>query len=474
MSTRSWSFLLQYARVGISAGVFLIATRYLSLAEIGFFATAFAPIKMMQPIHKAGISECVIIYGKNQRRLEALFFLSMLSGTALSIMFFLAGWAFSFPLLSALACVPFFHGIGAVSEGLLRKSLAIRALALRTVSIQIFAAGTAIAALQAGAGSFALVMFVGLNAVLCTIFSCLLAKWHPAHFAPKRLQKALLGKLGRIAGRDLINGAEYPLVQLAVALVLGATAAGAFQIATRLLTLLEALSVSPLRFIALPQILADRSNGLSKHLNWNTILAAWLWGGAFVIAPDIITVAAGPQHAAATVPIFRALIGAGLINALMMPIYQALASKGALNMLFKRASVNLCLSILITGFTVWLSPGAVGIGLSTAAACTTVWFLPKAVVRLSAPFSMLQTVWRPLSAGVVMCTCLLSLQDLNMVASIFWGTMLFGLLVFFPIRPKQELQSTPPSDGPKTAQKEVTKPPETTRYSPLRTLRSRV
>jgi len=63
MSPRFWSFALQWSRVGINAGLFLIAARFLTLAEIGAFATVFAPIRLTQGLHKAGIGESVIILG---------------------------------------------------------------------------------------------------------------------------------------------------------------------------------------------------------------------------------------------------------------------------------------------------------------------------------------------------------------------------------------------------------------------------
>ena len=61
MSQTVWSFFLHYARVGIGAGLFLLATRFLTLSEIGLFATAYAPIRLAQGMHKAGSAEgCVI------------------------------------------------------------------------------------------------------------------------------------------------------------------------------------------------------------------------------------------------------------------------------------------------------------------------------------------------------------------------------------------------------------------------------
>ena len=45
MSVPAWSTLLQWSRLGVNAALFLIVARFLTLAEIGAFATAFAPVR---------------------------------------------------------------------------------------------------------------------------------------------------------------------------------------------------------------------------------------------------------------------------------------------------------------------------------------------------------------------------------------------------------------------------------------------
>ena len=68
MTHGAWSFVLSWSRVGINAALFLAATRVLTLAEIGMFATAFAPIRLLQAVQKAGVSDAVVLFGDKGRR----------------------------------------------------------------------------------------------------------------------------------------------------------------------------------------------------------------------------------------------------------------------------------------------------------------------------------------------------------------------------------------------------------------------
>lgn len=428
--TRVWSFVLQWSRVGINAALFLIATRYLTLVEIGTFATAFAPIRMTQGLHKAGIAEGTIIIGTTQRRQDALFALSLSAGLGLSALLTIVALTLGNPMLLALALIPVWNGIGAVPEGLLRQHLRLRALALRTMASQSIAAGLALWTLTQGMGAWALIIFALANAGLTCVLSVWQAHWRPANWPAWRYLRLILPKTSQIAGRDILNAALIPLVQLAVGAALGLAAAGAFQIATRMLGLIDALTLSPLRFIALPQLRQAQGTAmrpaLAEHLRLSALLSVWIWGGTLIAAPQILTLLTGASHAAATAPILMALAGFGLISALAMPVNQALTARGHTPLMLVRAVVLLVVGLAFTIPALWISVTATGIALSLAALVTTLWHLARALPRLGLAPQDLAPALLPLAAGALMIAAMAALPPMPLIATIPLGTAIYA------------------------------------------------
>ena len=439
MSARYWSFLLSWSRVGINAALFLAATRVLTLSEIGLFATAFAPIRLTQSLHKAGISDAVIVLRKARRR-DALFALSLGSGGLITALLAALGALFS-PLLLALSIIPTFNGLGAVSEGILRQRLALRALALRTLAVQTLAAAAAIWMLACGWGAWALVAFALLNASLTCALSLALARWRPREFPKWQYVFLIWPKTAEIGGRALITTSQLPLAQLAIGLALGPVAAGAFQIATRLLELIEALTLSPLRYIALPQLSSssDLRASLHTHIARCATLSVWVWGGTLVAAPEILTLAVGSSHAPAAVPLLRSLAALGLLSALLMPLTQALMARGHTTLVLQRAAFSLALSAALIAPALALSVTAAALALSLAALLTGFWFTARALDTLAFSASDLAPGLSPLLAGVTMCTALVLCPPLPLLSQIALGTCIYLILLGLSRKPQRHL-----------------------------------
>ncbi|WP_415919314.1 oligosaccharide flippase family protein [Tateyamaria sp. SN6-1] len=425
MSVRGWSFVLSWSRVGINAALFLAATRVLSLGEIGLFATAFAPIRLTQGIHKAGISDAVTVL-RRTRRMHALFAVAVAVGGALTVLLAALGAVFS-PLLLALSTIPLINSVGAVSEGLLRQRLQLRALALRTLCAQGVGAAVALWMLMTGWGVWALVVFALLNALLTSVLSIALARWWPDTLPRWRGVWLILRKTGEICGRVMLGTGLVPLVQLAIGLMLGPVAAGAFQIATRMLELIEALSLSPLRFIALPQFsrTVSLSADMRQHMRHTVVLAAWIWGGTLAAAPEILTLAVGTAHVTTVTPVLRAIAVFGLLNAVLMPLTQAVLAQGHTRLVLQRAAFTLMLSAVLVLPALAVSVTTVAAAISGASLCVAFWFIPRALRALHLSAQDLSPALLPLGAGAVMCAVLLALSPLPLIASVALGTALY-------------------------------------------------
>ncbi len=185
LSNGVWSTVLQWSRFGINALVFLLVARFLNLAEIGAFALAFAPVRFLQVLHKNGIADAIIIAERRREAEEALFGLSLLiafacSAGLLGSAALSASTAPVAPMLVAFAAIPILYGLSAVPEGILRREMRIRALALRTLATQLIAGALTLAAAAAGFGAWSLAVFALVNAVLGSVISIVLAVGGPA------------------------------------------------------------------------------------------------------------------------------------------------------------------------------------------------------------------------------------------------------------------------------------------------------
>lgn len=440
MSVQFWSYALQWSRVGMNALVFLLAARVLSLEEIGAFATAFAPIKLLQGLHKSGIVDTVVVKRNTPARLDALFWISIYAGTCISLVYMSGAFLLNLvPSLILMAIIPVMLGISAVSEGLLRKRLALKALALRTIIALIIASFCALLALWNDAGLAALAIFVIVQTSLSAMFSVLLAKWRPTRKSPLRHMWFAIRSVFHFSAQNFVNAGILPITQFCIGLSLGLAAAGAFQIATRVLSMFEALTLSPLRYLALPQFALIKSSDQTEHMIrrslWISVaLVSWAWFGLATNPEHFLRIVVGAEHAATVAPILLCLIPLGLTAAIAMPFTQVLNAKGQAKMVFRRALLTFSLSFLFVVPAITFSASATAIALSSANICSLIWFLNRGLKQLSLNPIILVPALLPMLVGIFMAT-ILSIIDLPLFYEIMIGTAIFVALIR-PISPK--------------------------------------
>jgi O-antigen/teichoic acid export membrane protein len=355
MSLSAWSATLQWSRLGVNAALFLIVARYLNLAEIGAFAAAFAPVRLLQVVHKSGVIDAYIVSDRAVQSQNAFFALSAILGLIFTVTLALIALILPdpvAPLLAALSPIPLFYGLSAIPEAALRADLRIRALALRTLFAQLLAAALALAALRAGWGAASLAVFALSNALTTSAVSMALARVRPTALPTGAALRGALPEMLRISARELAGNASLPLLQLAVAAMLGLPAAGAFQIAARILGLLDALAISPIRYIALPRFAALAGTtalptGVLHSLHLTSGIAAFVYLGALSAAPELARLAVGPAHGAITAPLLPAFCLLGLSSALAMPLNQSLTAIGLSRLTLRRALGTLILTALL-------------------------------------------------------------------------------------------------------------------------------
>ena len=237
----------------------------------------------------------------------------------------------------------------------------------------------------------------------------------------------------QIAGRDLLGSGVLPLAQLAVAGTLGLSAAGAFQIATRILGLIDALTLAPLRFTALPRLRSvsptTLAPALAGQLRLTATVSAWVWGGTLAALPEIARFAAGDQHGAAVAPVVAALAGFGLSGAMTMPVNQAVLAQGGTRLMLDRALAVCGLSALLLPFGLAVGVTGAAVALSLAALLASLWHLSRALPILGLSRGDLAPVVPPLGAGSAMTLALIPLAGLPFMAKVVIGTTIYAALL---------------------------------------------
>ena len=441
--TGMWSVVLNWSRFGINTLVFLILARWLSLAEIGAFAIAFAPINLLQLVQRGGFSETVVQGPKTTGSFtDTIFWMSfgfgiLMSGCIFGLSFVIGpflGSEASGPYLAAMSLIPALIGAAAVPEGLLRQRLEIRTLAIRTTTSLVIAGLIAIWLGYLGYGGWALTVFAIVNSMVSTVLVLMLVGWRPGGGPRLPDAREMLPVLGAISGRGLAIQATMPLLQLMVGAGLGPAAAGAFQIAQRFLTLAATAALTPLKFATLPVFVQVREDvdrlrrTVVKTAGLISLVSAPIYFGLFAVAPLLVPLAVGEANGTATVPVLQALLLVGGNSGLFSVFVQTLTALGRSDLALRWSVCMFILNISIGAVTVLYSEVATALGYSLVGyvAAPLLLRLLRAQTGVS-PREMIKAVYAPVFAAMAMAVAVL------LAGRMLHGTMHDLVLLTFQI-----------------------------------------
>jgi O-antigen/teichoic acid export membrane protein len=398
LSDTAWASAVQWSRVGIGGIFFLIAARTLPLADIGAFGAAAAPLRLLQVIHKGGIEDAAVTTPpQDAPALAALHRLSLISGVAATLVTLalaplldrLTPGANVALLATALAATSLAHGVAAVPDGILRRTGRFRALALRTLLGQTVAAAIGLTALALGLGVWSLVLFTLAQAAIAALVALAMAGWPPGPSGP--LGPAIT-RAAPLAARVLSGALVQPLLQVAIGATAGLAAAGVWQIATRVLSLLEAVTLVPLRFVALPRLAAGKAD-LDTLLTAAALAATWVMGGTALAAPAMVLAVLGSDGTVVITPL-RLLCLTAIAGAGTAMLNQSLIAADARAHVLRIAITGAAAALALGLGTLTLVPqdrAATALAASQLAAST----VPLALLLAATSFNHLTHILRP-------------------------------------------------------------------------------
>ena len=256
-----WSGLLQWSRYGINALVFVLLTRWLTLAEIGLVAAAQAIFVFVQTLQSAVIPDLMVQGREDPDHHRSTLLLAsvgagaMVSLTVIGAVVVVPGIGLDTTVgryLVALSPLPVIGGVGNVYEGLLRRRLEMRSLAVRTLCATMIAGATAILLAASGFGGWSMVWLSLVSGVSSAVLAAIASRWAPALCWDRAYLRTIRPQALALLMGHLLSAAIIPLLSIIVSVRPGATAAGMMQVAFRVLSLIDAVVVGPLRYLTVP------------------------------------------------------------------------------------------------------------------------------------------------------------------------------------------------------------------------------
>jgi len=184
---------------------------------------------------------------------------------------------------------------GNVHQSLLRRRLAFRGIAIRSLTAQLAAGALAVTLARAGYGVWALVAQIVLAAIVMCAFNWVLAKWVPR----LRFSRAMAGELLRFGGTvstsRLIRIGRIHLLRLLIGSAYGVALLGTFTVAQRIARTTERVVGLTIGQVSLPYLGRIQGDPAAFHGRLATIFET----AALIAAPILLCLAvlAGPAIA---------------------------------------------------------------------------------------------------------------------------------------------------------------------------------
>lgn len=302
----------------VSIMLFVIMTRLLPPEAIGAVALIATYLMFLQIFGDPGLSDFIVKHHEREERTEHTIFwtqfgLASVVGVGLWIgapwlALTLSPTVPGEDLIRAMSFIPPLGALGMVAEALLRRQLAFKQLAMRSLLGAVISGVVGVAAAYRGYGVWALVIKQFIELVINVIGLLTFARWHPRFIFDHQSLVAPLRFGSAVFGARVVTFLQNRLDVLIVGWLLGSAALGhyaiaqrAFQIVSELLNGVVAVVGAPLMAHAkkTPGELATGYLRLVKGASTVSMPAYAILGAA---APLVVIVVFGPQWTEAVEP----------------------------------------------------------------------------------------------------------------------------------------------------------------------------
>lgn len=311
-----WLLFGRAGQVLIGLATFVVMARYLSPEQYGAFALAALAMTLGETIAATSFAEALMQRASNTAaHANAAFLLSVgpvallaaglpLAAAPLAVLMGAPAIAAVLPWMGVVAVL---IGLGAVPTALLQRDLRQRPLVLIDQSASLAASSCGIALAVAGAGIWALVAMELARAAVRTAALLMITGFRPGRSSRAALADVWHYGRSLLAAR-LVQYGDRLVPRLVIALVLGASAVGFFQLGWRAYELVQKLLVTPLTTLTTATTaraeddLALLRQLLTGAMRLSAFIAYPSFVGAAAVAPTAIPLLFGAQWTPAVLP----------------------------------------------------------------------------------------------------------------------------------------------------------------------------
>jgi PST family polysaccharide transporter len=306
----TWTVADIWGRQLLNLLVFIVLARLLTPDDFGVVALAAVFVSFAQLIVDQGLGDALIQRQSLTRQhidtafwaavLTSLMLTALTVATAGPIAAALSTPALA-PILQVLAITFILAAFTSIQIALLRRELAFRSLAIRSLAATAAGGAVGIVAALQGAGAWALVAQQATSASVSVVALWAISPWRPQLSFSFPLFRELFPFGIRVVGSDILNFLSRYTSNFLIGVMLGTTLLGLYAVGNRILDVSQTLLLNVARKIAFPafsRLQHDPERMQRAYLRMNRVAALIILPGYValaVLAPQLTVLVFGDQ-----------------------------------------------------------------------------------------------------------------------------------------------------------------------------------
>ena len=306
----TWTIIDNWGRQLLGLIVFAILANLLVPADFGLVALAVVFVNFAQVFVDQGLGDALIQRRELTRsHIDTAFWVAMGTGVVLTLLGIVLAIPIAAllqepalqPILQVLSVTFIFVAVSSIQIALLRRELAFRSLALRSILAVITGGAVGLAMAFLGFGAWALVGQQLSSAAASVLTLWWVLPWRPAlRFSPEHF-RSLFSFGINVVGTDAVGFFARNTDNLLIGVFLGTTPLGLYAVAYRILETSQVLLINIARKIAFPALSSlqhdrpriERAYLKLTRVSNTVILPAYV--GLALVAPELVVVLFGQR-----------------------------------------------------------------------------------------------------------------------------------------------------------------------------------
>jgi PST family polysaccharide transporter len=328
----AWSAMRIWGTQLSSLLVFVVLSRLLDPTAFGLVALAMVFTRLIQIFLDRGFSDALIQRVElDEGHLDTAFWIGIFFSGLLAVGGVLASDLVAAllrepeiaPIIRWLSLVFLFSGLNNVQKAILRREMAFRSLAIRSIVATIVGGVAGVTMALRGYGVWSLVGLELVTGLAGVIVLWQVSDWRPGRNVSKRHFDELFGFSLGVLGTKVVEFLNRRADHLLIGMFLGTTALGYYSVGLRIVLVIQRLLVGISTSVAFPAFSKLQSDparmrrGFYSATQYTSVIALPAFLGVAAIAPELVVLVFGPQWEP-SVPVMQALSLVGVIQSILL------------------------------------------------------------------------------------------------------------------------------------------------------------